>query len=265
MMKSLAWSCGAAMALAATTAPIAENTGRIKCSAIYRERIAVPPDAVLEALLEDVSKDDAPAALIATTRIEKPGNPPYTFEVAYDPATIDESHRYAVRARIRAGGVSWFASQGYPVLTQGHGKEAQILLRRTVPARAGTPELPDDPGPPPARLENTWWKLTQVGITTVATTEGQQEPHLILEPEGMRASGSGGCNRMTGTYELNGERLTFGPMAGTLMACQNGMETEKAFLQALARVQGWKIEGQRLNLLDATGGVVAQFVAKPMK
>ena len=49
------------------------------------------------------------------------------------------------------------------------------------------------------------------------------------------------------------------------MACQSGMETEKAFHEALARVQLWKIEGQRLNLLDAGGAMVARFEARPVK
>ena len=65
-----------------------------------------------------------------------------------------------------------------------------------------------DPEPAAAPLENTWWSLTQVGDTHVATAEGQEEPYLILDPKGMRASGSGGCNRISGRYELNGERLT---------------------------------------------------------
>ena len=264
-INSLGLCCGVALALAVTTALTAETTGRIKCSALYRERMALPPDAVLEAMLEDVSKVDSPAETIASARIEKPGNPPFTFEIAFDPAKIDESHRYIVRARVLVGGTQLFASQAYPVLTRGNGNEVQILLRRTAPPRAGTPQLPDEAGPGPAPLENTWWKLTQVGDTPVVTAEGQEEPHLILDPKEMRASGSGGCNRMTGRYELNGGRLTFGPMAGTLMACQNGMETEKAFHEAIARVQLWKIEGQRLNLLDAAGAVVARFEAKPMK
>jgi copper homeostasis protein (lipoprotein) len=50
-------------------------------------------------------------------------------------------------------------------------------------------------------------------------------------------SGSGGCNRFTGSYELNGERLTFGETAGTMMACIEGMETEKEFFAALKQVR----------------------------
>jgi heat shock protein HslJ len=80
-----------------------------------------------------------------------------------------------------------------------------------------------------------------------------------------RATGSGGCNRMTGSYELSGDRLSLGQMAGTLMACTEGMETERAFLDALGRVKGWRIAGQQLELLDAAGNMVARFEAHHME
>ena len=38
-------------------------------TATWRERMALPPDAVFEATLEDVSRADAPSILIASTRI----------------------------------------------------------------------------------------------------------------------------------------------------------------------------------------------------
>jgi heat shock protein HslJ len=50
-----------------------------------------------------------------------------------------------------------------------------------------------------------------------------------------------------------------------MMACAEGMETEKAFLEALGRVSGWKIAGQQLELLDTAGNVVARFEARHME
>jgi heat shock protein HslJ len=73
--------------------------------------------------------------------------------------------------------------------------------------------------------------------------------------------GSGGCNRLSGSYTLDGERLTFGRAAGTMMACRDGMEQERAFLDALSAVTGWRVEGQRLLLLDGAGAPLLQFEA----
>ena len=72
-------------------------------------------------------------------------------------------------------------------------------------------------------------------------------------------SGSGGCNRITGGYESNGDKLTFGQMASTMMACASGMETEQNFLKALGEVKRWKIAGHELELMDGAGKVVAVF------
>ena len=50
-----------------------------------------------------------------------------------------------------------------------------------------------------------------------------------------------------------------------MMACVEGMETEKAFLEALAQVRSWRIAGIHLELLDAGGTVLARFVARPLR
>jgi heat shock protein HslJ len=76
-------------------------------------------------------------------------------------------------------------------------------------------------------------------------------------------NGSGGCNRMFGSYELNGDALTFGDIGSTKMACPDIMDIESSFLPALQRAAKWRITGQRLDLLDSGGALVARFDAKP--
>src|SRR5271170_1361898 len=95
--------------------------------------------------------------------------------------------------------------------------------------------------------ETTEWKLTALGGNPVVLEEKQQAPSLTLLPEQMRAVGYGGCNRFTGSYVLAGEKLKFGTIAGTMMACLKGMDFESAFHQALPRVASWKINGQGLD------------------
>jgi putative lipoprotein len=229
--------------------------GVVKGTATYRERMALPPGAVLEATLEDVSRADAAAEVIGQTRVEEPGNPPIRFEIRYDPSRIDPSRRYAVRARIVVGGKPFFTTdQDYPVLTAGKGNEVELLLRRAVASRAATESL-----------ENTYWKLIHLGDAPVTVGSRQSEPHLIINSAARRVSGSGGCNRFTGSFELNGDQLTLRRMVATLMACAEGMVTEKAFLQALGRVSRWRIAGQQLELLDASGNGVARFEARHME
>jgi heat shock protein HslJ len=112
-----------------------------------------------------------------------------------------------------------------------------------------------------ASLENTRWKLTHLGEVGVTPASAAQEAYIILDSGTHRVSGSGGCNRLTGHYELSGNHLRFSQMAGTMMACIQGMETEGAFLQGLGSVGAWKIAGQQLELLDSAGKLVARFEA----
>jgi uncharacterized lipoprotein YbaY/heat shock protein HslJ len=434
-------------------------------TATYRERMALPPDAVFEASLEDISRADTAAEILGRTQINSPGNPPIHFTIAYDPARIDATHRYAVRARILRGNQLLFTTDTpYPVLGSNPSGEIAILLRRaastssaggasatalsdlpatfagdlpcadcqaqryqldlfadysyfrrttyvgrsdkgvdqigtwTLAADGSTLQLtsgreasdrfeiwdattlrkldqagkpvesphnydlkrqpafsPIEPAlrlrgmyaymadsgaftecltgtrmpvaqegqnaaleaaysktrPAPGRallaavdgriamrmpmegrgrrptlivdrflsvapgdcssvtstasLENTYWRLVRLGSESVIVAEHQSESHLILQPEQHRVTGSGGCNSLTGSYTLEGERLTFKQMAGTMMACLQGMEQEGAFYEALGRVAGWRITGEKLELIDTGGSVVAQFESRYMK
>lgn len=232
----------------------------LKGEAIYLERMALPPSAVFEATLEDLSRAEA-GAVIGRARIEQPPNPPIPFHIAYDPSRIDPRHSYTVRARILVDGKLFFTTdQHYPVLTGGYGNEVSLLLRRlSKPRGMGRSITSANAGA--ARLENTYWRLTQLGDTAIAPASKQQAAHLVLYSRTRLVSGSGGCNRVTGGYQVNGDQLIFSHMAGTMMACITGMDTEKAFLQALGRVNKWKITGHRLDLQDADGKVLASLEA----
>ena len=112
-----------------TALPVA-GAALVKGSTTYRERIALTPDAVFEAMLEDVSKADAPAMVVGSVRIDKPGQVQIRFEIPFDPARIDQGRSYSVRARIMVGQQLLFTTdQAYPVLTRGRDNEVQIMLR----------------------------------------------------------------------------------------------------------------------------------------
>jgi putative lipoprotein len=82
--------------------------------------------------LQDVSKADAPAALIAEQKITAEGKQvPIAFELKFDPAKIDEQHKYTVSARISVDGQLWFVSDTtYPVVTQGHPSNVALTLKQ---------------------------------------------------------------------------------------------------------------------------------------
>jgi uncharacterized lipoprotein YbaY len=87
----------------------------------YRSRIALAPDAVVEVALQDISRADAPATLIASQAIRTEGKQvPILFTLPYNPSDINPAMRYAVSARITEGGkLTWISTRIQPVLTRG--------------------------------------------------------------------------------------------------------------------------------------------------
>lgn len=123
--------------------PPATHADTVKGTASYLQRIALPAGAVFEAHVLDVSRADAPAAIVGSTRTDNPGNPPIAFAIDVDPAKIDQRHRYVVRATIRADGRLMFTTDtAYPVLTQGAGRDVALRL---VAAERGGPVMKPRP------------------------------------------------------------------------------------------------------------------------
>lgn len=92
--------------------------------------------------------------------------------------------------------------------------------------------------------------------------EGWEKTAPSAHFEGGRLSGSSGCNRYTTSYELDGEALKLGPVAGTKIACTPPAgAVESAFTAALPRVAKWRTDGQELVLLDGDDGELLRFRA----
>lgn len=112
---------------APTSAPAASSsvTGTVS----YESASALPPDAELTVRLEDVSRADAASVTIAEQVITNLGQSPIRFEIAYDPADIDERFDYAILARITQGDRLLFINDTvYGVLTRGYPDSVDMVL-----------------------------------------------------------------------------------------------------------------------------------------
>lgn len=453
---------GVAM-LAAPLGALAE--AKVTGTAHYPERIALPPRAVFEAVLSDVSRADAPAVEIGRAELPAPGVATIPFEILYDPATIDGDRRYAVRARVVLDEEALLVSDaGQPVLTMGAPDQVDLPLRLIDEAGGGSPvsadpaaplglvlpasftgelpcadcvgvrawlnlwpdrvfalrrtwrgtgetrdvigrwsvdaarrvlvlwdgedrieltaEAPDRlrlmardpvPGADPARydlagvagvtpldlrlplrgmvsilaekahiaecltgrdyplvgdgdfetleaaylaagvaqgaplmasfegeiaqrprpggdgtetvvvvgrftgvwpeetceramrgtsLTNTAWRIVHLGKTDIKAGAGATAPQLLLEEGEGRFSATVGCNRLMGKFTRDGDKLTFGPAASTMMACPPPLDDwERQLTEALAATTSWRVNGEALELLDGTGMQIALFQA----
>jgi uncharacterized lipoprotein YbaY/heat shock protein HslJ len=147
-----------ALVLAAPTLASGQGS-KISGSVTYREKIALPPSAVLELRLEDVTRADA-TPVVMSVLIERPGQVPIRFELPLGAVPIDARGRYAVRATIKDGDRVLFTSlDTMLVLTQGHGTRADLVLTQVAT-------------PVPAKTPTVGQTLTAAGAATVrqATT-----------------------------------------------------------------------------------------------
>lgn len=96
---------------------------------VYRERIALPPDAVLVVELADVSLADAPATVIAKRRIAPAGQVPIKFEIGFDRKAIQKGRTYALQARITVGERLMFATATSHHVDPLAGKPQTILVK----------------------------------------------------------------------------------------------------------------------------------------
>lgn len=105
------------------------------------------------------------------------------------------------------------------------------------------------PDAPP--LEGRDWRL--VGIQDVDASALAVLPHApTIRFEAGHLHGFDGCNSFAGGYEIAGDELTLGPLAGTLMACgSSAAATEASFRQALSGTLRFSVEGDRLSLASA--------------
>ncbi|MCF7354746.1 YbaY family lipoprotein [Vibrio sp. CK2-1] len=99
-------------------------------SVFYRERIALPDNAVVTVTLEDISLADKAAEILATDSFVTSGKQvPFEFKLDYDANKIVPNHRYNVRAKIAVDGKLRFTTDTVtPVITD-ENKTQAVQLR----------------------------------------------------------------------------------------------------------------------------------------
>lgn len=92
--------------------------------------------------------------------------------------------------------------------------------------------------------------------TQWAAVDGPQ----TLSFQAGQAGGTGGCNRYGASYQQQGNRLHFGPIMATRMACAPGVMTrEQNWFGRLDRVATAEVRNRMLVLKDGAGHVLARL------
>jgi heat shock protein HslJ len=96
------------------------------------------------------------------------------------------------------------------------------------------------------------WQRTQRTGEPAVAPDAPDRYTLAFQPGG-RVNVRADCNRGSGSYEVDGTGMKFGPMALTKMACPPDSK-DSAFLRALAQTRTYAFdpEGLLLTLGDGT-------------
>jgi putative lipoprotein len=223
---------------------------------------------VFEAELQDVSRPDAPAEVLGRARIDPAGQPPFFFQIAYDDAAVLPGRRYVVRATVRHQGQLLFTTdRSYPLLRGGDSAPLRLLLVST-----GAGRRPSQPAPREARLELTGMFAYMADAATITLCADSRRLPVAMEADYRALEAAylkartqpgqellvslegGGCNRVMGSFELDGDKLRLRGMAGTMMACVAGMEQEQRFLKSLEKVERYRRQPPGHAGCDRRGG-----------
>ena len=245
----------AALLIALVTLPVAAiaETMNLQVTATYRERIALPPDAVLEVELLDTSRADAPSVRMSSQRFRLEAVPK-TVQIPYDPSLIDERLTYTVAARIISGGrILFLSTTATPVLTRGAPDSAELVLEMMTGGEVASDH--------DQSIFGMTWAVFEIAGRMLVT---EHVPILALDEDG-RFGLFAGCNRFTGVLSAsNGLLEVPQTFAGTQMACpEQRAQLERDVLDALASAERYVRNGSNLALTNQAGAVVLRLREVP--
>lgn len=120
------------------------------------------------------------------------------------------------------------------------------------------------PAPAPASntpLRDTRWTLQTIEGEPVVAHRLRDRIRLSLRAASQHLTGFAGCNTLGGRYIQRGTSLALKPLATTRTACEaEAMQQEARFLQTLASVNAYRVEGHQLSLMRGDV-VVLTFLA----
>ena len=224
-----------------------DTTLKITGELTYLQRIALPVGSVA---IVEIKPSDSPdgASVTAEVEIELDGRQvPVAFALDVARDRLDTTKSYLLRGAIRVGGnVRWLSD---PVEVD---IAAQSLDLGTILMAAYVPSAPFDMDDPQV-LQDIEWRITEM-------VDAQIPDDIVVTLTFGRdgAFYGGACNRFRGAYHLQRNSLSFGRVAGTLMACpEPQMTVERKLFETLDRVKGFTVtRAGSLWLRDSEGNAL---------
>lgn len=113
-----------------------------------------------------------------------------------------------------------------------------------------------------AMLPSQPLRIAEIYGERVPGRAGRNAPRITFDAAKSRFSASVGCNRIGGGYAVNGKTFRFSRVFATRMACPGATgRRERAFLAALERVRGWRVDKRGLMFTDGSGKTAIRVAA----
>lgn len=111
-------------------------------------------------------------------------------------------------------------------------------------------------------LEGPVWLLASYGDPDNPTPVlPDSEITALFNAADGRVSGRSGCNNYFGSYTVDGDALTIGPLGSTMMACPEPlMQQEQAYTAALQGAENFSVEEDTLSI--SGGGKELRYIAQ---
>ena len=116
----------------------------------------------------------------------------------------------------------------------------------------------------PSALEGEWQAIAiNNGKEAVVSVMNGTTVTALFGADGT-LTGNDGCNTYNTTYTTDGDKITIGPIATTRMACEQAvMDQETAYLTALAKAATYSLGKGTLELRDAVGALLVDYITAP--
>ena len=160
-----------------------------------------------------------------------------------------------------------------PVMAQENAYFQALAAAKTYAVKGDQLTLSDAGGKAIASYKAQSQDLAGTSWTAVGYNNGKQAVVSVTIGTELTAdfgkdgnlTGNSGCNDYNGSYKVDGNKISIGPLASTMMFCSDPegvMDQEAQYLAALQSAATYRIEGTRLELRTADGALAADFTKK---
>lgn len=109
-------------------------------------------------------------------------------------------------------------------------------------------------------MENRKWYLLEIEGEREIAVINEKKPFIEFDLESLKVSGNATCNNFFTEYFIDGNSIEMGEIATTLMFCADASNQEHRFLQALNRVDSFKMDEGKLSFFEG-GRVLLIFIS----